>query len=314
MNFQQLRSVQETTRRGFNLTDAAGSLFASQSAISRQIRELEEELGVEIFQRHGKRLIGLTQPGREICQIIELILKNRDSLIQASRDYQRLESGNLVVVANNAQVRYRLPNIILAFNRAFPLVRLTLRQAPSTQIADILKSGQADLGFITEGLPRPANLVVFKAYSWTLTFIAPVNHPLASAPSPSLADIAAYPIITFEEGMVGRKRIMEAFRNQGLQPDIILSAVDSDVIKTYVELGLGIGIIAERSFNAEVDRSIVCLRTDVVMPPIEISIAVRRGSYLRGYALSFIQTVIPELSAPAIRERVEAVADEEALG
>lgn len=308
MNFQQLRAVHEAIRRNFNLTEAADVLHASQSAVSRQIRELEDELGVDIFQRHGKRLIRLTEPGHEIAQIIERILKDRASLKKASEEFRRNDGGNLTLAATNAQVRYRLPDVIMAFRNAYPQVHLSLYQTFPAQIAELVKSGQVDLGLLPDGLAHSTDVVTFQAYSWTHRIVVPQGHPLLAKAFPSLEDIARYPIITFEEGMVGRDNIEEAFRDRGLTPNIVISAVDSDVIKTFVSLGLGVGIIAEKSFDPKLDDRLVALQTRDVIKPITTSIAIRRGTYLRSYALSFIQSMVPALTAQSIRERLEAPA------
>ncbi len=309
MNFQQLKAVHEAIRHGFNLTETAEILHASQSAVSRQIRELEEELGLDIFQRHGKRLVGLTAPGQEVAQIVERILKDRDSLRKAADEYLRIDGGGLALAATHAQVRYRLPETVMAFRQAYPQVRLTLHQTAPAQIIELIKSGQADLGLLPDGLPRPPDLVTFKAYSWSHRFVVPHGHPLLEVRYPSLEEIARYPIITFEEGMVGREKINQAFRDRGLEPDIIISAVDSDVIKTYVALGLGVGIVAERSFDAETDPKLACLDTGALIAPITTSVAVLRGSYLRSYAIAFIQALVPGLGADEIRARVESPPD-----
>ncbi|MET0290193.1 MAG: LysR substrate-binding domain-containing protein [Pseudoxanthomonas sp.] len=308
MNFQQLRAVQEAIRQNFNLTEVAESLHASQSAISRQIRELEEELGVDIFRRHGKRLIDLTPPGREISVIVDRILKDRDSLRRASDEYRLLDGGKLSVAAPHAQVRYRLPATVKQFRQDYPSVHLTLRPTPPGQIADLVRDGAIDIGFVPEGLPCPPELVLFKAYTWTHCFVVPEGHPLLRLPVQTLADIATYPVITFEEGMIGRAHINEAFEKLGLKPDIVISAVDSDVIKTYVELGLGVGIIAERAFNNTLDSKLVCLNARASISPVTTYLAVRRGTYLRGYMLAFIQALIPDLSTDEIRQQVEASA------
>lgn len=313
MNFQQLRAVQEAIRRKFNLTEAAEALHASQSAISRQIRELEDELAVDIFERHGKRLVALTGPGQEIAQIIERMLKDRDSLRRASEDYRRLDDGRLSVAAPHAQVRYRLPETVMRFRQAYPGVRLILHPTPPAQIADMVRSGSIDLGFIPHGLACPPELVLFKAYSWSHCFVVPNGHPLLAVERPTLKDIASYPVITFEEGMIGRQHIDQAFERAGLKPDIVIAAVDSDVIKTYVELGLGVGIIAERAYDPGVDQKLACLKTRAFIPPVTTNLAVRRGTYLSGYMLAFIQALIPTLPQDFIREQVEASGAGEAI-
>ncbi|WP_263142603.1 CysB family HTH-type transcriptional regulator [Pseudomonas sp. RIT-PI-AD] len=305
MNFQQLRSVREAIRKGFNLTEAADVLCTSQSGVSRQLRELEEELGVTIFERYGKRLTGLTAPGRDIARIIERILVEKDNLKDAADEYLGFASGRLTVASTHAQSRYRLPKAVTAFRQAFPDVKLALHQTSPAQIVEMVRDGRADLGFATESLSKQSDFALFRAYTWWHRVVVPVGHPLASISNPSLVDIAEYPIITYEEGMTGRGRINQAFYDQGVTPNIVLTAIDSDVIKTYVELGLGIGIVAEMAYNPERDKGIICLEQDHLIPPNIASIAVRRGTFLRGYAIAFIQTLIPDLSSEAIRAAVE---------
>lgn len=309
MNFQQLRSVREAIRKGFNLTEAAEVLCTSQSGVSRQLRELEEELGVSIFERHGKRLTGLTAPGRDIARIIERILVEKDNLKDAADEYLGFASGRLTVASTHAQSRYRLPKAVAAFREAFPNVKLALHQTSPAQIVEMVRDGRADLGFATESLSKQSDFALFQAYTWWHRVVVPVGHPLTEINNPSLVDIAKYPIITYEEGMTGRGRINQAFYDQGVTPNIVLTAIDSDVIKTYVELGMGIGIVAEMAYNPERDNGIICLVQDNLIPPNIASIAVRRGTFLRGYAIAFIQTLIPELSADAIRTAVEGSSD-----
>ena len=305
MNFQQLRSVREAIRRGFNLTEVADVLCSSQSGISRQLRELEEELGVTIFERHGKRLTGLTAPGRDIVQIVERILVERDNLKEAADEYLGFSSGRLTIASTHAQSRYRLPKVVMAFREAFPNVKLALHQTSPAQIVEMIRDGRVDLGFATESLSKQSDFALFKAYTWWHRVVVAQGHPLTQIDHPSLVDIANYPIVTYEEGMTGRGRINQAFYDQGVTPNIALTAIDSDVIKTYVELGLGVGIIAEMAYNPERDKGIVCLSQENLIPPNIASIAVRRGTFLRGYAISFIQMLIPELSTEEIRAAVE---------
>ncbi|QLF93983.1 LysR family transcriptional regulator [Pseudomonas sp. ABC1] len=312
MNFQQLRAVREAIRKGFNLTEAADVLCTSQSGVSRQLRELEEELGVTIFERHGKRLTGLTAPGRDIARIIERILVEKDNLKDAADEYLGFASGRLTVASTHAQSRYRLPGVVTAFREAFPNVKLALHQTSPAQIVEMVRDGRADLGFATESLSRQSDFALFKAYSWWHRVVVPIGHPLTRIEQPTLVDIAQYPIITYEEGMTGRGRINQAFFDQRVTPNIVLTAIDSDVIKTYVELGLGIGIVAEMAYNPQRDTKLECLSGNLV-PPNVASIAVRRGTFLRGYAIAFIQMLIPGLSAEAIRVAVENSAEIEVV-
>lgn len=310
MNFQQLRAVREAIRKGFNLTEAADVLCTSQSGVSRQLRELEEELGVAIFERHGKRLIGLTAPGRDIARIIERILVEKDNLKDAADEYLGFASGRLTVASTHAQSRYRLPKVVAAFRDAYPNVKLALHQTSPAQIVEMVRDGRADLGFATESLAKQSDFALFKAYTWWHRVVAPIGHPLTQVENPTLVDIAQYPIITYEEGMTGRGKINQAFFDQGVAPNIVLTAIDSDVIKTYVEQGLGIGIVAEMAYSAERDKGIACLKQGNLIPPNIASIAVRRGTFLRGYAIAFIQMLRPDLSSEAIREAVEGNSSE----
>lgn len=231
MNFQQLRSVREAIRKGFNLTEAADVLCTSQSGVSRQLRELEEELGVTIFERYGKRLTGLTAPGRDIARIIDRILVEKDNLKDAADEYLGFASGRLTVASTHAQSRYRLPGAVAAFRAAYPNVKLALHQTSPAQIVEMVRDGRADLGFATESLSKQSDFALFRAYTWWHRVVVPVGHPLAEIDNPTLVDIAKYPIITYEEGMTGRGRINQAFFDQGVTPNIVLTAIDSDVIK-----------------------------------------------------------------------------------
>ena len=244
MNFQQLRSIREAARRNYNLTEVANVLFTSQPGVSRQIRELEDELGVEIFERNGKRLTGLTEPGKGILQIIERLLLEAENLRQASREYSGEKSGTLTIATTHTQARYVLPRVVQAFRSSFPDVRIALQQSAPEHIAEWVISGKADIGIATEGLSQFEELVSFPCYSWHHVIVVPQAHPLASLQSVSLQDLAAYPLITYDVGFTGRSHIDDAFRQAGSATDIVLTAMDSDVIQQYVSLGLGVGIVA----------------------------------------------------------------------
>src|SRR6476469_8420703 len=244
MNFQQLRSIREAARRGYNLTEVANVLFTSQPGVSRQIRELEEELGVEIFERNGKRLTGLTEPGKGILQIVERLLLEAENLRQASQEFTGEQSGTLSVATTHTQARYVLPQVVQSFRNAFPQVRIALQQSSPEHIAEWVMSGKADIGIATEGLSRFEELVSFPCYQWSHVVVVQESHPLAALPVIGLKDLAAYPLITYDIGFTGRSHIDDAFRQAGLATDIVLTAMDSDVIQQYVSLGLGVGIVA----------------------------------------------------------------------
>jgi len=301
MNFQQLRSVRETVRRGFNLTEVALTLHTSQSGISRQIRELEEELGIELFVRSGKRLTGLTEPGGHMLPIIEGILQGGSNLRNAGQDFVTQQGGQLAIAATHSQARYALPTAVQEFRQQFPEVKLHLHQGSPKQVAQMLLSGEADVGIATEALADYPDLVALPCYRWTHSVIVPPGHPLLDAPL-TLAALAAYPLITYGAGFTGRSHIDEAFSAQQLSPSIVLSAMDADVIKTYVQLGMGIGIVASIAFEAERDTSLRAIDAGALFGINLTRLAVRRGTYLRRYVYAFISSFAPTLSREVVED------------
>lgn len=295
MNFQQLRSIREAARRGYNLTEVANVLFTSQPGVSRQIRELEEELGVEIFERNGKRLTGLTEPGKGILHIIERLLLEAENLRQASQEYSGEKSGTLTVATTHTQARYVLPRVVQAFRAAFPDVRIALQQSSPEHIAEWVMSGKADIGIATEGLSQFEDLVSFPCYSWSHVIVAPDDHPLATLSTISLQDLAAYPLITYDVGFTGRSHIDDAFRKAGIATDIVLTAMDSDVIQQYVALGLGVGIVASMAIEHNRTNGLRAIEAAHLFAPNVTRLAVRRGAYLRSYTYEFILRFAPEL-------------------
>lgn len=295
MNFQQLRSIREAARRGFNLTEVANVLFTSQPGVSRQIRELEEELGVDIFERNGKRLTGLTEPGKGILRIIERLLLEAENLRQASQEYAGEKSGTLTIATTHTQARYSLPRVVQAFRASFPDVRIALQQSAPEHIAEWVISGKADVGIATEGLSRFEDLVSFPCYSWNHVIVAPQAHPLALLESVSLEDLAAHPLITYDVGFTGRGHIDDAFEKAGASPDIVLTAMDSDVIQQYVSLGLGVGIVASMAVEHNPAPGLCAIEAGHLFAPNVTRLAVRRGAYLRSYTYEFIQQFAPAL-------------------
>jgi LysR family cys regulon transcriptional activator len=260
MNFQQLRSVREAVRCHFNLTEVATMLHTSQPGVSRQIRELEEELGIEVFVRNGKRLTGLTPPGVTLLPIVEKILLDVESLRRVGEDFSTELSGKLSVAATHSQARYALPHAVKDFRQLFPQVSLHLHQGSPRQVAEMLLSGEADIGVATEALAHYPQLITLPCYRWTHSVVVPPGHALLQQTEPiTLAQLAQYPIITYEQGYTGRSHIDEAFAQAGLQPDVVLTAMDADVIKTYVELGLGVGIVASIAYESERDTGLRAL-------------------------------------------------------
>jgi LysR family cys regulon transcriptional activator len=301
MNFQQLRAVRETTRSGFNLTDVAGVLNTSQPGISRQIRELEQELGVDIFVRAGKRLTRLTPPGEAVLPIVERLLLEADNLKRVGDDFNAQDTGRLSIAATHSQARYALPTVVRDFRKVYPKVGLTLHQGSPKQIAEMLLSGEADIGVATEGLAYYEQLVALPCYRWTHSVIVPPGHDLLQHTEPiTLEQLARHPIITYEPGYTGRAHIDDAFGKAGLEPNIVLSAMDADVIKTYVELGMGVGIVAAIAFDTERDRTLRSLDARHLFEVNLTRLAIRRGTWLRGYVYEFIESFAPTLTRAAV--------------
>ena len=304
MNFQQLRIIRETVKRNYNLTEVANALFTSQSGVSKHIKDLEDELGIELFVRKGKRFLGLTEPGQELLSIVERMLLDAKNIKQLAEQFSNSEEGSLTVATTHTQARYALPAIVTQFKKLFPKVHLVLYQAGPAEIASMLQDGQADIGIATEALESVPNVVHFPFYTWNHTAIVPAGHPLESKPCLTLEDIAVYPLITYYQGITGRAKIDEAFSKAGISPDIVMSALDSDVIKTYVELELGVGIVASMAFNPQRDATLHMLDCSRLFEPNTTLIAVRRGHYLRGYAYRFMELCSNRLTEAVVRNEL----------
>lgn len=304
MNFQQLRSVRETVRRGFNLTEVAATLHTSQPGVSRQIRELECELGVEIFVRQGKRLTGLTAPGRALMPIVERLLTEAQNLQRISDDYAQGDAGTLAVAATHSQARYALPLVVRDFQARHPGVSLQLHQGSPRQIAQMLLEGQADIGIATQALGEHEALVALSCYRWSHAVLVPPGHALLDGPL-TLQRLASFPLITYDVGYTGRGSIDDAFRRAGLPLQLVLSAMDADVIKTYVELGMGVGIVASIAYDEARDPQLRAIDAGHLFAINTTSVGLRRGALLRAYAYDFIEAFAPHLK-PEIVMRAQA--------
>jgi LysR family cys regulon transcriptional activator len=301
MNFQQLRIIRETVRRNFNLTEVANALFTSQSGVSKHIKDLEDELGIELFVRRGKRLTGLTEPGKELVGIVERLLLDAANIRHLADQFSNRDRGNLNVATTHTQARYALPEVVGKFKAAFPKVHLVLHQASPREIVSMLLSGEADIGIATEALDETPELACFPFYDWNHAAIVPEAHPLAAVKPVTLEAIAEYPIVTYHEGFTGRSRIDATFTKAGLTPDIVMSALDADVIKTYVELGLGVGIIASIAYKPTKENGLRLLDCDALFETNTTLIAVRKGHYLRGYGYKFMELCVPALTEARVR-------------
>jgi LysR family cys regulon transcriptional activator len=296
MNLHQLRFVREAVRQNFNLTEAAKALFTSQPGVSKAIIELEEELGVDIFTRHGKRIRGLTEPGRAVLSAVETIMQEVESLKQIGKEFAAQDSGSFTIATTHTQARYSLPKVVQAFVQKYPKVRLSLLQGNPRQVAEMVLRDQADLAIATESIADIDGLISLPCYQWEHVVVVPPDHPLLKMKPVSLEEIAKYPLITYDAAFAGRNKIDHAFQLRSLKPDVLLEAIDADVIKTYVELGLGVGIIAGMAFDAERDINLRTISVGHLFGSNISRVALKKGAYLRGYVYTFIELLAPTLN------------------
>jgi len=301
MNFQQLRIIREAVQQNFNLTEVAAALFTSQSGVSKHIKDLEDELGVELFVRRGKRLLGLTEPGKELAVIVDRMLQDARNIKRLADQFADAQTGQLTIATTHTQARYALPQVVARFKAAFPKVHLVLHQGSPAEIVAMLESGEADVGIATEALDKHGAFVTFPFYDWHHAVVVPQGHALAGSGRLSLEQLAELPLITYHEGYTGRERIDASFSAAGLAPDLVMSALDADVIKTYVQVGLGVGIIASMAFEPQRDAGLQLISAAHLFPQNTTRIALKRGHYLRGYAYRFLQECAADLSEEAVR-------------
>ena len=299
MTLQQIRYLCEVARRGLSVSDAAAALHTSQPGISKQILALEEELGVQVFVRRGKRLVEITPAGKRLVELGEKVLADAGNLKRAALDLQDEAVGEMVIATTHTQARYVLPKVIPVFLKRFPKVSLFIHQGNPMQVAAEVASGRADLGIATEYLDGVPELVTLPLYAWNRVVVAQKGHPILDKRKLTLADIAAYPLVSYDISMTGRGAVNQAFAAQGLSPTFVLSAMDSDVIKTYVELGIGIGLLAEMAYDPKQDAKLGAISAKHLFTESVTKIALKRNAFLRGYTYELI-----ELLAPGLTQRV----------
>ncbi|TAM11804.1 MAG: HTH-type transcriptional regulator CysB [Nevskiaceae bacterium] len=302
MKLRQLVYINEIARRGLNVTAAAKALYTSQPGISKQIRLLEDELGVDIFQRNGKHLVKITPAGERILEYAAQLLREIQNIEGVAAEYLDTDSGELSIATTHTQARYALPPTIEKFRRKYPKVRLQIHQGSPPQIAAMAADGNADFAIATEALEHFSQLVMLPCYLWNRCVLVKPDHPLAQKNRIDLHDIAAYPVITYTFGFTGRSRLDQAFSSRGLKPEVVLTAVDADVIKTYVRLGLGIGIVADMAYDKKEDSDLVRLDASHLFSPSTTHIGFRYGTFLRGYMYDFITWFAPHLTRTVVDE------------
>ncbi|CAG9933753.1 HTH-type transcriptional regulator CysB [Candidatus Nitrotoga arctica] len=300
MNLQQLRYLHEIVQHELNISNAAKALYTSQPGLSKQIKLLEEELGIEIFVRNSKRLIAITEPGKAVLEIAQRMLHDVDNLKQVSQEFRSQDSGSLTIATTHTQARYALPPVVKQFIKRYPKVKLNLHQGSPTQIAQQVLNGEADIAIATESLIMYDELTTLPCYEWHHCIVVPTEHPLLAEKKLTLKKIAQYPIITYDFAFSGRGKINAAFNAHNITPNIVLTAIDADVIKTYVELGLGIGIVAQMAFIPERDQLLRMIDTGNLFQSSTTRIAIRRNEFLRGYTYHFIELFAPHLTRDAV--------------
>ncbi|MGB3068073.1 MAG: CysB family HTH-type transcriptional regulator [Ottowia sp.] len=300
MNLHQFRFVQEAVRRNLNLTEAAKALHTSQPGVSKAIIELEEELGIEIFSRHGKRLKRITEPGQHVLESISIIMREVGNLKRIGDQYSAQDSGMLSIATTHTQARYVLPVPVAKLRETYPKVNVSLHQGSPDQVARMVIEETADIGMATESLASYPEIVTLPCYEWEHVLVLPVDHPLAKKERVTLEDIAAEPLITYHPSFTGRTRIDTAFAQRHLEPRIALEAIDSDVIKTYVRLGLGIGIVAEMAVKSDSDPDLTTRPLGQLLGQNVARIALKRGAYLRHFVYHFASLLSDRLDRDLI--------------
>ncbi|WP_180683451.1 CysB family HTH-type transcriptional regulator [Tepidicella baoligensis] len=306
MNLHQFRFVQEAVRRNLNLTEAAKALHTSQPGVSKAILELEDELGVDIFTRHGKRIKRITEPGQHVLKSIEIIMREVNNLKRIGEQFSAQDSGNLSIATTHTQARYVLPGPVARLRQIYPKVSVSLHQGSPAQVAQMLLDEVADIGMATEALTQYEELVTLPCYDWQHVLVLPFAHPLLDKERISLEDLAQVPLITYHPSFTGRTRIDQAFGLRQLKPHIVLEAIDSDVIKTYVKLGMGVGIVAEMAMQGEERHpDLVARPAGHLFGQNVARVAFKRGVYLRQFVLRFAELLGDRLSRELIMKAMQ---------
>jgi LysR family cys regulon transcriptional activator len=302
MKLQQLRYIWEVAHHDLNVSATAQSLYTSQPGISKQIRLLEDELGVEIFSRSGKHLTHITPAGEEIIKVAGEVLRKVESIKQVALEFSDERKGSLAIGTTHTQARYALPTVISSFIKQYPDVALHMHQGTPMQISEMAADGTVDFAIATEALSLFNDLIMMPCYRWNRSIVVPKGHPLTQLDQLTLKDLAEHPIVTYVFGFTGRSKLDEAFEKENLKPKVVFTAADADVIKTYVRLGLGVGIVAHMAMDEEMDKDLVALDASHLFKASVTKLGFRRGTYIRGYMYDFIQSFAPHLT----RERIDA--------
>lgn len=305
MKLHQLRYVSEVVKQGLNISAAADALHTSQPGVSKQIQLLEDELNLQIFERHGKRLTGVTEPGRNIVELAERVMRDMENIKRVGDEFSHEDVGTLTIATTHTQARYRLPAAVKAFMEKYPQVKLNIHQGNPTQVSEQVQSGEADIGIATEAISHYDKILCLPAYQWNRCVVVPQGHPLIKDVPLTLKKLTAYPLITYDFAFTGGSLVSQVFNQEGLEPNVVLTAIDADVIKTYVGLGLGVGLLANMAYDPERDTNLVAIDAKHLFPDSTTFVGVRRDAYLRKFAYDFIQLLAPSFDRRAVTEALK---------
>ena len=306
MKLHQLKYIHEVTRQGLSISAAAEALHTSQPGVSKQIQMLEEELKLQIFQRNGKRLTGVTEPGRHIVKLAATVMLEIQNIKRVGDDFSKIETGMLTIATTHTQARYKLPAAVKQFIETYPHVKLNIHQGNPSQVTEQVASGEADIGIATEAISLDDKLLCLPCYEWNRCLVVPKGHRLIDSVPLTLAKIASYPLITYDFAFTGSTLVSKVFHDAGVMANVVLTAIDADVIKTYVGLGLGVGLIANMAYVEERDKDLVCLDCSHLFPPSTTYLCVRKDAFLRGYIYGFIELLAPKFNRKAVDEALKS--------
>ncbi|WP_334107371.1 CysB family HTH-type transcriptional regulator [Methylobacillus sp.] len=305
MKIHQLRYVREVARQGLSVSLAAEALHTSQPGVSKQIQLLEDELNLQIFKRNGKRLTGITEPGQIILDLADRVMQEVENIKRVGEEFTHEDTGTLTIATTHTQARYRLPAAVKEFMQRFPDVKLTIHQGNPSQVAEQVRRGEADIGIATESISSIDELLCLPCYQWNRCIVAPHDHPLMQERVLTLEKLTQYPLITYDFAFTGGSLVNKAFDEAGLTPNVVLTAIDADVIKTYVGLGLGVGLLANMAYDPSRDGQLAMRDVSHLFLPSTTYIGLRRDGYLRGYAYAFIELLAPHYNRKAVEAELK---------
>lgn len=302
MKLHQLKYVHEVARQGLSISAAAEALHTSQPGVSKQIQLLEDELNLQIFQRNGKRLTGVTEPGKHIIKLAATVMLEMQNIKRVGDEFSKVETGTFTIATTHTQARYKLPAVVKQFMEMYPHVKLNIHQGDPSHVTAQVANGEADVGIATEAINQDEKLLCLPCYEWNRCVVVPKGHRLIDASPLTLANIASYPLITYDFAFTGSTTVSKVFHDAGVMPNVVLTAIDADVIKTYVNLGLGIGLIANMAYDEERDKDLVRLDCSHLFPPSTTYLGVRKDAFMRGYIYGFIELLSPKFNRKAVDE------------